>query len=815
MIPKLKLFLSVYAVFIFQSVLHSEEIAAETLRFKTLNAVRTETAPMIDGNIDDEVWTKAKPVDDFLQFEPYNLVPASVRTEVRVLYDDDNLYIAFKNFDPNPSSVMKRMSRRDNYEVIGEQTDWFGFGLDSNNDDLTGYWFMLSAAEVQLDVSINETGGWRNMYDPSWDAVWDGKTSTHSEGWSAEIRIPFNVFQFTKDNEQVWGGTFQRGYYANQEQIQWPGRTKGSRGMIPHYGVISGIKDIPQPNSLELVPYVLAGQTQSDESNQEANLGLDLRYNINSSTTLNMTFNPDFGQVEADPSVLNLSAFETRLDEKRPFFVQGANFFNSWLNMFNSRRIGRRPSFIEPSTGDIIDRPNETTILSAAKILGQTSSGVKYGVINALTNEEFGTREYDIDGETKREKFLVEPFANYFVGRATKPIINELSAIGFMTTDLKRNGFKDIARSFKGDWLINLLDNKLVFTGEVGTTINDAETGFGGRYRVSYRNPVLWEFVTWGGFLDDKWNVSAMGFQQKNNNWYSGARLSLRRDQPKGVFINQNLNFRLWISGLHNGLLTRNNFEIESENRFTNYWRFGFQVELNPQTYVDDDIYRDSRAVIIKDEAWQEYNIWFSTDTRKNFVIRPWYKVNKGDGISNTFRDDQIEYGVELNLKPTNYINFSINSSIENRAGFMQWVDIVENSNGKFEDSDGRYDIIYAKTKREQINTRLRMNIAFNPKMTFEAFYQPFNVDMDYKDYYRLNEEKTFKTSSFNYSGNENFKIDNQRGTFVYRWEFRPGSLLYLVYNLNDNNYFSDQDNEWSQSKSNSLFVKFDYFFQP
>ena len=143
-----------------------------------------------------------------------------------------------------------------------------------------------------------------------------------------------------------------------------------------------------------------------------------------------------------------------------------------------------------------------------------------------------------------------------------------------------------------------------------------------------------------------------MGFQQKNNNWYSGARLSLRRDQPRGAFLNQELNFRQWISGLHNGLITRNNFEIESENRFTNYWRFGFQIQLNPQTYVDDDIYRDSRAVIIKDEAWQEYNIWFSTDSRKKYVIRPWYKINKGDGIDNIYRDDQIEYGIDLTLSP-------------------------------------------------------------------------------------------------------------------------------------------------------------------
>ena len=789
------------------------EVDSRALKFKSMSAVRTATPPIIDGVLNDAVWSNAVVLSDFIQFDPYNLQAATVKTEVRVLYDNDYLYIAFQNFDPDPSSIMDRVSRRDDFEAVEKNTDWVGFGFDSNNDDMTGNWFMLSAAGVQLDVSVNESGGWRDKYDISWNAVWDGKTQIHSEGWSAEIRVPFNVFQFSQDDVQTWGGTFQRGYYKNQEEIHWPGRSKGVKGNVPHFGVINGIKNIPQPKNLELVPYVLAGQTQSDKLNQESNIGLDLRYNLSSSATLNMTFNPDFGQVEADPSVLNLSAFETRLEEKRPFFVQGASFFNSWLRLFNSRRIGRRPNFNEPSSGDIIDQPNETTILSAAKVLGQTTSGIKYGFINAITSEEYGTREFELNGRINTDRYLIEPYSNYFVGRFTKPVVNELSTIGFMATDVRRNGHSNTASSIKGDWLLNLMDNKLEFTGEFASTIND-QSGYAGRFRLGYRNPTLWEIATWGGFSDDEWNVNAMGFQEKNNNWYSGGRVSLRRDQPKGIFLDQNMSLRLWLSGLHNGMITRNNLELELENKFINYWNFGLKIEVNPETYVDDDTYRDSRAFIIKDEAWRSLNVWFSTDQRKKYVIRPYYKLNVGDGIQNNYRDDQTEIGIRLSLKPTNNVSFSINSSIENRPGFMQWVDIVESDAGRFSDSDGRYDIVYAKTKRRQINTKLRMNIAFNSRMTFEAFYQPFNVDMDYQDYYRLDQKNSFKTSSFNYSENKNFQIENQRGTFVYRWEYRPGSLLYVVYNLNDNNYYSNEDGEWSQTKSNSLFLKFDYFFQ-
>jgi hypothetical protein len=175
----------------------STEIDSDALRYKTMSAVRTANPPKIDGKLDDDVWSNAIVLNDFIQYEPYNLETPSVKTEVRVLYDDSFIYIAFENFDPEPSTIMDRISRRDDFEAIEKNVDWVGFGIDSNDDDMTGNWFMLTAAGVQLDVSINESGGWRDKYDISWNAVWDGKTNIHSQGWSAEIRVPFNVFQFT------------------------------------------------------------------------------------------------------------------------------------------------------------------------------------------------------------------------------------------------------------------------------------------------------------------------------------------------------------------------------------------------------------------------------------------------------------------------------------------------------------------------------------------------------------------------------------------------------------------------------------------
>ena len=775
------------------------------LKFKVATAVRTEKPPVIDGEINEEIWSKALLVNGFLQNEPYNLELPTIETEVRVLYDDKYLYLAYNNIDPNPDKIMARRSRRDDWMAGFESnSDWVGFGIDSRNDDKTGYWFAVNAAEVQVDVAISGDG--YGGFDGTWNAVWDSEVYFHDQGWSVEIRVPFNVFQYDKERIQEWGVTFQRGHFEKQEEVNWPGRAKGVRGIVPHFGILKGIENIPQPKNIEVVPYFLAGRTKTNENKNIENIGLDTRYNLNSNTTLNMTFNPDFGQVQADPSVLNLSAFETRLNERRPFFVQGANFFKSRLNLFNSRRIGRRPGYYEPDSGSIIDRSNETTIIGAAKILGETSSGLKYGLINAITDQEYGTIEEDVSGKIERNKFLIEPYTNYFVGRIEKPVINELSTIGLLATDLRRKNETSQATVLNADWSLKLMENKLSFTGQFANSITSDQTGNAGRFLLSYRDPVWWDISWWSGYKNKHFDVSDMGYQEKNNNWYSGLRGSIRRDFPKGIFLNQQLELKLDTGGRGKddrgeALLTRKKIELEQDNDFINYWGMGWSISAAGETFEDDDVYRDSRAVIIKDEAWQSINFWFRTDRRKKVMFRPKLNFDRG-----SLRGTGRRYGLDIILQPTDYINFSMEYSTEHKPGSMQWVGIVEDEKGP--------NIIYSNVLRKQTNMEFRLNVAFSSKMTLEAYYQPFKVHMDYEDYSRLVREKSFDLEPYNYDKDKDFKIDNNVGTFVFRWEYLPGSLIYAVYNLNDNNYYSYQDGAWSPSKSNSLFIKIDRFFQ-
>jgi len=307
--------------------------------------------------------------------------------------------------------------------------------------------------------------------------------------------------------------------------------------------------------------------------------------------------------------------------------------------------------------------------------------------------------------------------------------------------------------------------------------------------------------MTWGGYSDKNFDVNDMGFMRRNNSWDWGLRGKIRRDVPKGIFLKQELSLRVGARGNNDGLITSKDIDFEQENTFMNYWSTGININLSPDVYEDDDLFRDSRAMVIKDEAWQSYELGFSTDRRKRIILNPSIGYTHGK-----VRGWGHSYNMRVMIRPTDYINFTIMTHNGDHPSAMQWVGIEEDS--------VRTNIIYATTEQTMQNINYRFNWAFSPTMTFEAFYQPFKIDMDYVSYNRLLKEKTNNVEPYNYVGNEDFKIDNQVGTFVFRWEYSPGSLLYVVYNLNDNNYFSSEEEKWFKTKSNSLFIKLNYFFQ-
>ncbi|MDX1389486.1 MAG: DUF5916 domain-containing protein, partial [Acidobacteriota bacterium] len=373
----------------------------------------------IDGHFDEPDWALARVFNGFTQQEPVEGGPAEYDTEVRVLFGDDAIWVAARMWDPSPETIDRRLSRRDDRGTY----DQFSVHLDPNLDGLTGYLFRVSAANVQGDSYMYDD----DRMDNAWDAVWSSAVQVDDEGWTVEMRIPLSQIRYeASDEPQTWGVNFHRFRVASTERSYHTLVSRLRQGRVSQMGRMDQVF-VPQPSRrLELLPYAVSdfangptvpGDPFFDGSEASGRIGMDLSYGLGSSFTLDATINPDFGQVEADPAVINLTAFETFFPEQRPFFVEDARVFDFSLSggrnsLFYSRRIGRSPQGGVPSDAEYVDVPSNVTILGAAKLAGRTSGGLSIGALAAVTGKEYG--EGSFEGGVQDE-FMVEPQTQYGV----------------------------------------------------------------------------------------------------------------------------------------------------------------------------------------------------------------------------------------------------------------------------------------------------------------------------------------------------------------------------------------------------------------
>ncbi|MGH7464188.1 MAG: DUF5916 domain-containing protein, partial [Longimicrobiales bacterium] len=381
----------------------------------------------IDGLLDEAAWQQARPVTAFTQLDPQEGLPASERTELRFLYDADALYIAASLYDRE--AVRARLGRRD---MSMSASDWLTIILDSNHDHRTAFGFELNPAGVRRDQT--RAAG---QEDDSWDPVWQAATVVADSGWFAEIRIPFSQLRFARGELHTWGVQIERQIARNQEFAVWAFTPRDQPGGAPRYGHLTGIAGIPAGKRLEVMPYAVTraewidrrGNPFRSEQEFAADAGVDLKYRLTGNHTLDATVNPDFGQVEVDPAVINLTAFETFFPERRPFFVEGAELFrfaqDGTNSLFYSRRIGKQPTLQPPfATRDV---PDETRIIGATKVTGRSSSGWAIGALDAVTRREIARFETPA-GE--RGESVAEPLTNYFAGRVRRESRAGQTAIG-------------------------------------------------------------------------------------------------------------------------------------------------------------------------------------------------------------------------------------------------------------------------------------------------------------------------------------------------------------------------------------------------
>ena len=455
----------------------------------TVQAVRATSAVVIDGRLDDEVWLKAPAVTSFTQRDPEEGKPVSERTELRLAYDEAALYVGARMFDREASKIARQLARRDSQ---GE-ADAFWLFLDPHHDHLTGAAFSVSAAGVQSDSTIyNDT--WQ---DGSWDAVWLSDVKIDDQGWTAEMRIPYSQLRFPSAARHTFGINAMRFIQRKKEEAWLVHVPKKESGLASRLGHLEGLEGISPHRTVELLPYVVsraefvAPDSDRDPFNDGARMfagtGIDLKYRLSSNLSLDGTINPDFGQVEVDPAVVNLTAFETFFEEKRPFFIEGANIFSNFGRtgandfwgfnraepmIFYSRRIGRSPQ--GPTDGEFVDTPTATTILGAAKLTGKTRRGWTVGLLDAVTGRETATEQTN----DLRSEIEVEPLTNYMVGRAQREIGR--GAVGMLATAVNRDLRTPALQSY--------LPAQAYVGGLDGHYFLDKKTRLGGR-RTNRRQP--------------------------------------------------------------------------------------------------------------------------------------------------------------------------------------------------------------------------------------------------------------------------------------------------------------------------------------
>lgn len=372
--------------------------------------------------------------------------PASEKTEFAVLYDDENLYIGIRAYSTDPSAIKGIMSRRDQETP----SDWLYVSIDSYNDNRTAFEFGLNPVGVKHDLRRFDD----EHQDSNWDAIWEGRTTTDSDGWTAEFKIPFRELRFDSREHQSWGLQINRFIASKNEDVYWSHIAKNEQGWVSHYGELKGLKNIPSPRRVYVAPYITGKYTKNEALRNPVhsssydlaqNLGADIKIGITSNLTLDVTVNPDFGQVEADPAELNLGAFESYFSERRPFFIEGGNIYNFSLGigdgdnanngLFYTRRIGRAPHNYASDDDGYETNPTATRILTAGKLSGKTSNGWSIGVMNALAAEETGRVDFENDSSYSE---IVEPLTNYFVTRLQKDFRDGNTTIGGMLTATNR-----------------------------------------------------------------------------------------------------------------------------------------------------------------------------------------------------------------------------------------------------------------------------------------------------------------------------------------------------------------------------------------
>jgi hypothetical protein len=587
---------------------------------RKFDAVYTNQKPKIDGLQNDTIWQKISPQNDFFQFEPFNGENPSQETSVKVCYDNQAIYIlAICNFNSD-GVIYKILSQRDDFG----QADYFGFYIDPYNDGITGYGFFVTSTGVQIDLSIDN-----NTLNYDWDAVWYSSVTTNDQNFTAEFRIPYSAFRFPNQEKQNWSVNFYRNIQNNRETATWNYVDNTMTGILNQMGQIEFKNPIKPPVRLSLMPYISAyGQkyTNNTKIGKSYNGGLDLKYGINESFTIDMMLIPDYSQIQSDDQTLNLSPYETYYDEKRYFFTEGVDIFNKG-DIFYSRRIGKEPtkySEIQDNLYEneiIIKNPQQTQILNATKFSGKTNKGLGIGFINAFTGSTYAEIEDTVTNKTR--KFLTEPFSNYNIVALNQPLPFN-SYISLTNTNFASFGRDYYANVFAQEANFRNKKNNWAFFERFATSqiFNDTLVpviGFAYKLSIS-KNSGNFRFSINQNVYSNNFNPNDLGYLKQNNKISNSISLAYNFYKPFGYFLLMRNTLTINQESLYKNLkFLTTSISLNNSGKFLNNFSYGITLNITPFKIYD---YFEPRIV---DMFWikkpsQNISIWTSSNYAKAFA---------------------------------------------------------------------------------------------------------------------------------------------------------------------------------------------------
>ncbi len=731
---------------------------------KTVTAVRVNSPVRIDGVLDEPAWAEAVPATGFTQREPDEGKPATESTEVRVLYDGEALYVGFIAYDARPDSIVGRLIRRDQWS----ESDQLSVQVDSHHDHRTGYGFEINAAGVQRDQHLyNDT--WDDRH---WDAVWQSATKITKEGWIAEFRIPYTCLRFPEQDPQIWGIYFARYISRKKEFSIWNFFPESEGGWVSNFGHLLGIEGIRPARHFEVLPYLVssgnlerANRGNPDGRDLYKNIGIDVKCGLTSNITLDATLNPDFGQVEADRAVLNLSTFEIHYPEKRPFFMEGASIFRTPIQLFYSRRIGRPPSQSPdvPEGGYELEKVTATTILAAAKVTGKTQGGTSIGFLDAVTQEEKVTVA---DSLEFRSSQVVEPATNYSVLRLQQDVF-EKSSVGMMATAANRER-ENPAYTGGVDWDLHLFDNNYSFRGQIaGSQTGPRYNGWGGEFSFGKQAGKHFRGSTGYDFETRKFEINDLGYLRRSDRHGGYTWLQYRTGKELWITRRMYNNFNIWYGWNFDGDDLGKGFSFNNDMELRNHWWAGGWGGYAFKRF-DDRETQEGPLVTIPAQLW--YGIWLSTDSRK------WIQVNGWCGSEDDRDGTRGFFGTWISVKPRSNIELSLNSEYSQSRNVSRWVAVDTTQ------TDERVDI-FGELDTRQLDLTTRGTIMFTRDLSLQFYSQVFLASGDYSNLKRLLSSDRFgPLGDITYDENPDFDSESFHSNILLRWEYHPGSTFFFVW---------------------------------